>query len=90
MTLRIPLSERSRQYGYVFWTKAEQEDVSRFFSKESSVHVWFCESYLGEKKIDWHRRRISLGWAQTRPLNPTLRWFRITRRKDNSVNIICS
>lgn len=87
--LAVPITPRSKQYGFIFWSKASEEEVTKFFKNAEKVDVWFQNSYLGTKRIDWKYRRISLGWKRTRALPNEVKYFRITYKKDKSIQVIC-
>jgi len=89
MVLRVPLSQRARRFGYIFWPQAMDEEVERFFGVLKTVEVVFENSYLGEKRIDRAYRRISVGWRQTRRLPREVSTFRLSFKKDGKLYIAC-
>lgn len=66
--MEIAISERAKKFGYVFWTKRNDLAVEKFLKKVEAVEVWFNDSRLGKKKVDWRHRRISVGYKQTREM----------------------
>ena len=90
MGLKVPITNRARQYGYFIWPAKQDEEIKRVFRGVSKIDVWFESSYLGEKNIDWRNRRVSLGPRQTRSVAPESSVYLLTRRKDGSFGIKCS
>lgn len=66
--MKISITERAREYGYVFWTKKMENEMNSFLGEAKKVDVWFNDSHLGEKNIDRKYRRISIGYKNTRTL----------------------
>jgi len=85
--LEIPILGRSRQYGYIYWKKDLDKKVSVFFKDAESVSVVFDGAKLGDKKIDYKHRRISVGWRWTRNL-PNGKTKFVLRKIGNTVYII--
>lgn len=77
MILEIPISQSSREYGYVFWNSAQDEEVKQFFGDLNKVKLWLNGEYVGEKRIDWKARRIYLGISRTRQLDSEASIFRL-------------
>ena len=89
MKLTIPISNRCRKYGYIYWTTTHDDVVHKFFNHAKKVEVWFENSYIGEKRIDWKYRRISVGWSRTRAIADNLSEFQLSQRKDGAIRILC-
>ena len=89
MILKILMSNRAREYGYIFWRKKQDADVERFFREANDVELWFDNSCLGRRRIDWKHRRISVGYVRTRPLSEDISTYHLTRKRDGSVHVIC-
>jgi hypothetical protein len=89
MVLEIPISERAREYGYIFWPYRMDEKVRQFFGDCDGVVVMFEDSNLGEKRIDWEFRRISLGYKQTKGLDESLRVFKLTFLRNGRLQVKC-
>ncbi len=87
MSIEIPMSERSKKYGYVFWGKRADSQIESLLKEKQKISVKFNGVDLGEKNIDWKHRRISLGWTQTRSLPNKKASFFLTVSKDNWLNI---
>lgn len=87
--LSIPISERSRKYGYLYWPFRMDEEVKKFFEDASTVHLVFNGTPHGEKNIDWKYRRISIGARWTRTLPKSLATFVLTWKDTNTINITC-
>ena len=89
MSMEIPISDRSRKYGYLFWTKKMEPDVQSFLGKRQKIEIWFEDSYLGEKNIDWTHRRISIGYARTRDLSKKIKSFNLNVDDKGALKIKC-
>ena len=50
MLLKLPISERSRKYGYIYWAIRNDATVQRFFRAREVVDVLFEGTPIGEKK----------------------------------------
>ncbi len=87
-TLEIPILERSRKYGYIYWSKNLDAKTNEFFKDVNTVSVVFDGAKLGDKKIDFKNRRISIGWRWTRDLPEKVTEFILTRN-GNNVTVIC-
>ncbi len=87
MPFQIPILDRARKYGYLYWPKRDNDRVCRFLSGSDAIDIVFNDSYLGRKRIDRRYRRISLGWKQTRALPADVSVFRLTRRNDGRVSV---
>jgi hypothetical protein len=90
MMLEIPISTRSRRFGYIFWAKSQDESVKQFFGHRTVAEVWFEKSHLGQKRIDWKNRRISMGWSRTRRLPREATFYRLTLQRDSTVKVTCT
>lgn len=87
--VEIPIYERSRKYGYLYWRKTEDELVRKVLGGQKTVEVVFNGYLLGEKRIDWKHRRLSLGYAKTRRLPKSVSAFRLTRKKNGQLTVSC-
>jgi len=89
MELTIPITERARKYGYIFWSAQMDNEVVKFFGKKGQIGFWFEGSYLGVKRIDFQHRRISIGPRQGRNIGKRKTEFHYTYREDGSLNVVC-
>lgn len=87
--LEIPLTERSRKYGYIFWPKVLDGQVEGFFKDATTVNLVFNNAEHGKKNIDWKHRRISIGWRWTRRLPEKVKVFVLTWKDEKTVNVVC-
>jgi len=85
--VQLAISPRARRYGYVYWRKLDDQAMRGLLGDRDDVTVVFGEFLLGEKRIDWAHRRISLGWKQTRPIKKSLKVFALTIRRDGRLSI---
>jgi hypothetical protein len=89
MSIEIPIYERSRKYGYVYWKKNMDNKIHSFLGNRRVVDVWLDNSYLGEKNVDLDHRRISLGYSRTRKLAQTVKKFKLKFDKEGNLKIAC-
>jgi hypothetical protein len=87
--LLIPLGDRARKYGYIYWPYKMDEEVKSFLGETSTVNLVFNGAPHGEKNIDWKYRRISVGARWTRDLPKTLSCFVLTLKEHNTLNVEC-
>jgi hypothetical protein len=87
--LLIPITGRSRQYGYIFWFKAIDSKVKGFLGDAVSVGVVFEGADHGVKNVDWKNRRISIGWRWTRQIPQKLNEFELTWKDKQTVSVKC-
>lgn len=85
--MQIVISERARRFGYLFWTKKEDSSIHRLLTQRDQVEVWFNDSRLGKKNIDWRNRRISIGYKNTREIPAHEHTFKLTVVKDQLLRI---
>lgn len=89
MAYEIPISARAKRFGYLFWRAKENERMEKLLGSAKSIGIWFNNSYLGTKQIDWKYHRISIGYARTRDLDETVTQFRLSIRPDGALRIQC-
>jgi hypothetical protein len=85
----IPITERARKYGYIFWPAALDEKMQEFFQDVSTVNLVFQGAEHGEKNVDWAHRRISIGWRWTRNLPHDVSDFVLTWKDKKTVSVLC-
>lgn len=73
--VNIPISERARRFGYVIWPKALDGGMNDLLSGCERVRVVFNGVDLGEKRLDWPRRRLSVGSSRTRDVPESAKEF---------------
>ena len=71
----VPISDRARRFGYFIWPKGADAEMRALLSDVDSMRVSFEGIDIGSKRIDWARRRISLGQSQTRRVPETAKNF---------------
>lgn len=76
--LILPITTRARNYGYVIWPKQFDALMQSELRGAEEVNVYFNDSFIGKKTVDWQRRRISIGYSCTRTLPSTKIAYRIT------------
>lgn len=87
--LNLPISGRSRQYGYIFWSKKSEAQMRDLLGRARNVHVFLDGEPLGEKTVDWTYRRISLGWKQTRKLKKSVTQYYLTFGENGRLKVEC-
>jgi hypothetical protein len=85
----VPITNRARRDGYLFWRKPLDPKMKALLNGSDKIVVVFGDFLLGEKRVDWYRRRISVGWSKTRTLEDKWITFRLTLRKDGRLSIRC-
>jgi hypothetical protein len=71
----VPISPRARKYGYVIWPSRLDQDMRSLLGEAQTAQLIFEGHERGTKKVDWSRRRISVGSSQTRKLTETAKEF---------------
>lgn len=89
MALSLPILNRARKWGYIFWKKENDLDVRNYLKEIDEVNVIFEGKEIGKKRIDWNYRRISIGWKNTRNLAPDKKEFVLTLYKDGRLVVKC-
>ena len=89
MALRIPFTDRCRKYGYIYWSRREDDSLRDLLGNRQEVDVLLGDVHLGLKRIDWGFRRISLGWSHTRSQPPSIAAFCLTLRRNGSLRVVC-
>ena len=84
----IPISERARKYGYVIWPKKLDRDVRALLGDVDTLAVVMDGRSLGEKRVDWKYRRISVGQSNTRVIAPGRSSFDLTAPNVGTLQII--
>jgi len=87
MFVDIPITERGRRYGYLIWPKSLESAVKQLLSGDERIAVILNGKVLGEKSIDWKRRRISLGPKQTRSIPEKTSSYRVQRSTDGTLDV---
>lgn len=87
--VRVTISERARRYGYLIWPKTLDDAVGQELGARATVSVVLEGKTLGEKRVDWGNRRISLGPKQTRNLPPTATTFEVSLSRDGMLVVRC-
>ena len=87
-SVEIPITQRARQYGYVFWTRQLDEQMQELLGNTDVAEVALDGKLIGKRRVDWKYRRISVGPTHTKSLHPTLNSFRLAF-EGNRLDIIC-
>ena len=89
MELRLPISDRARKYGYIFWKKKEEKQVRKFLGDRNDVDLFFFDEHLGNKRVDWKIRRISVGSKRTRNLPAKFKNFVLKFNAQGEIKMLC-
>ena len=69
MELTIPFSDTGRKYGYIIWPRGQHEQLRSFLGAVDAVTLLLPGDVRKCQRIDWARRRISVGYSMTRALS---------------------
>ena len=89
MSVQIPILPRSKKFGYVIWKRKQDFDVKSCLKDIENADVVFDGEQLGNKRVDWKYRRISLGWRQTREIPSSKKEFTVSLNKEGKLIIKC-
>lgn len=87
MAITIPILERSRKFGYIYWKADQDEGVKKFLGDADKIKLWVWDSFIGNRRIDWKNRRISIGYSRTREIGHGISAFQLIQRKDGSIKV---
>ena len=85
--LELPIQNRARRFGYVFWLSTMDETTKSFFAGATSVLLWYNQNCIGVKAIDYEHRRISIGYKYTRTIELSCNYYVLSMNDDNNVYI---
>lgn len=83
----IPITSRARRYGYVIWPKSRDAAVHAMLENRDTVCVLFGGRDLGERRVDWKYRRISVGPRATQGIGPEVSVFELSLLGDGSLQV---
>lgn len=63
---QIPLLDRTRKYGYIYWRKENDLEMRNLLGGEKKIEVLIDKTSIGVKNIDWKHRRIPITSSVTR------------------------
>jgi len=87
--VEIEISDRARKYGYIFWPRKQDKEMSNLLGRRDAVSVVFLNAEHGRKNIDWKHRRISIGYRWTQSLSASKTTFLLELSKANKLEIQC-
>lgn len=87
--LKIPITERCRKYGYVYWRKKLDEEVRSFLNEAKTVDVLFNNTPLGLRVVDYQFRRISIGATKTHVIERSCVTFELSFSTEGRLIIKC-
>lgn len=83
----IPITDRARQYGYMIWPKTLEPDIKHLLAGADRISVVVEGKPLGEKRIDWKYRRISIGPKISQTIPETSERFVIRRQSSDTIEV---
>ena len=75
--LVIPISKRSKEYGYLIWPARLDDQIISVLGKQENVRLYFDGSDRGDKNVDWKNRRISIGYKWTKSIPDDITEFHV-------------
>ncbi|GEM_PF-1301844 len=63
--VEFEITSRARQYGYVIWPKRRDPNLRELLGERERIDVVLNGRSLGERRVDWKYRRISVGPTAT-------------------------
>lgn len=102
--LRIPISSTARQYGYLSWPSALDEEVRRVLGDLDAVEVILegpgglplplppdtrYSRVRSKKRVAWQYRRISVGQARLRAAVAGASEFYLRMGKPGVLHVVC-
>ena len=87
--ITIPITVRSRRYGYIYWSAKTDERIEAFLGSKESARLMFQGADHGLKKIDYKYRRISIGWKWTRQLPESVEDFVLSWKDNKTLDVVC-
>ena len=89
MSMDMPITQSARRYGYVFWLGEMDSQMQRWFARGKRIPVVFQGKPIGERSIDWSRRRIYVGIPNTQAIAPDRSTFRISHDDSKGLVVRC-
>jgi len=80
--VEFEITNRARQYGYVIWPKRRDAELRALLGDRDRVGVVMNGNSLGDRRVDWKYRRISVGPKATRALGDDQSRFQVTIEGD--------
>lgn len=105
MSVDVPITHSARRYGYVFWLSEMDSRMKKWFPRgelgemDSRTQRWFPRGEripvvfqgkpIGDKSIDWSRRRIYVGIPKTLAIASDRSRFRISHDDAKGLVVRC-
>ena len=77
MEVTIPISNTARRFGYVIWPRKYDDAVRKLLGAADTIEVVFDGQRLGQRRVSWRYRRISIGSSRTKGADPGSETFRL-------------
>jgi len=81
----FPITDRSRRFGYVIWPSSQDAAMREVLGGTDAAEVVLNGTPIGQHRIDWKHRRISVGRKRTEGLREGS--FAITRDDQGRVQV---
>ena len=88
-TVSLPIRERCRRFGYVYWPKRVDSAVRNLFGLKQTVDVVLDGLYIGQKKVSFDYRRLSIGPGKARNIPEEATEFHLSFSQDGRLQISC-
>lgn len=89
MSVDVPITHSARRYGYVFWLGEMDSQMHRWLPRGERISVVFQGEPIGDRSIDWSRRRIYVGISKTLAIAPDRSTFRISHEDSPGLVVRC-
>ena len=80
MSINLPLTERARRFGYVFWPKYRESEIRDVIGEGPIISVSAGGGPPRNLTVQWKYARIAVGKSWTNSLPQTADTFRLTSR----------
>lgn len=87
--LQIPITERARKYGYIYWPASMDAQIVEFLQSKKAVTIVYEGAEHGKKNVDWPHRRISIGYRWTRSISEEADWFVLSWDNSKRLKVTC-
>jgi hypothetical protein len=85
--VELPITKRSRTYGYISWGKHTEDAMEQLLGKCATVDVQIGDVAFTGKNVDRNRKQISIGYRFTRALDQRLKFYRLECPKPGKLRV---
>ena len=85
--MSLPISPRSRRWGYVFWPKSREAEDKSFFASADFTTIKVPIESARRMRIQWKYCRVFIGtkWSNAIPESHTT--FQLTRLRSGTIEV---